>query len=415
MSKFHIRKFFYFIGISLTFIILISITLLFIEYATGNADGVWKDIDIRKITYQLIAILVLATIILHLLFYSPEPLRNYLFSLSIFCFLLVLLEGISYLLFTANKAPVPLTAPQPFIRPDWTGSFVNDDILGVRAKKSWSLTWAPVKDGVQYDSITVSTDENSLRKTAKVIDSTATDKHALFFGCSYTYGDGVSDNETLPYQFQLNMPQYRAYNLGFLAYSPLHMLARLQHEDLTLLTEKKKGFAVYTFIHDQIDRTIPATRWIDMTKGRFPYLNKEAMTTHGVYSENKRLYSDFIQWFRTTYIHHVFRLDFPKKHAAEHYQLVVNVIKKSKQEYQKQFGNNGFYVIIFPGSPIKPEMKQMLQNADLTVFDYSHLFNLNDYLLPFDNAHPNANAYKLVASQLAKDIAELEERSTIDR
>ncbi|GAB3167990.1 hypothetical protein GCM10027291_15850 [Telluribacter humicola] len=250
----------------------------------------------------------------------------------------------------------------------------------------------------------ISTNQYSLRHTTSTVAPAIYEKHALFFGGSFTYGDGVSDYETLPSQFHKQMPIYQTYNFGFLAYSPLHMLARLKHEDLTLLTSYKKGFAAYIYINDHIDRTIPATRWIDMTKGKFPDLDEESVTTNGVFSENSRLYSTFIRWFRTTYIHHIFRVDFPKKHTSEHFQLIVDVIRQSKQEYQKQFGKNDFYVIIFPGNPIKSEMKQMLQKAGLVVLDYSKLFDLDKYLLPFDNTHPNARAYQLVAAQLAKDI-----------
>jgi hypothetical protein len=412
-------------GILITILFLSAVLSVF-EYTTGNADGVWRDLDIRLVTYRLMLGIALVALLIYPLIYGPHMLRQLIAGTAMLAVLLVLLEGVCYLIFRANEAPAAPTAAastaaaptaaaptaaarQPFLRPDWTDSFTEDEILGVRAKKNWSLRWAPFKDGVLYDSITVSTDEYSLRTTLPSTGATP-ERHALFFGCSYTYGDGVSDPETYPHQFQNQFPIYRAYNLGYLAYSPLQMLARLQQEDLTRITPYRKGFGVYTYINDHIDRTLPATRWITMVKGNFPALDKSTLTTDGVFAHRHRLYSDFIQWFRTTYIHHVFRVDFPKKHTETHYRLVVDIMKKSKEEYQRQFGPNPFYIVIFPGNPVQPEMRKYLQEAGLTVFDYSGLLDLEQYLLPFDDAHPNAKAYQLVAAQLAKDIASQDSR-----
>jgi hypothetical protein len=83
---------------------------------------------------------------------------------------------------------------------------------------------------------------------------------------------------------------------------------------------------------------------------------------------------------------------------------VVDVITQAKKEYQRQFKNDNFYVIIFPGQKISPSMKQMFEKAGLIIYDYSNLLDLKQYILEADPAHPNAEAYHKVMVQFYTDL-----------
>ena len=45
-------------------------------------------------------------------------------------------------------------------------------------------------------------------------------RYALFLGCSYTFGDGVGDSETLPAPFGARAPAYHVYNFATTGYGP---------------------------------------------------------------------------------------------------------------------------------------------------------------------------------------------------
>lgn len=51
-----------------------------------------------------------------------------------------------------------------------------------------------------------------------------------FFGCSFTFGEGLNDDETLPYAVSENMKTVSAKNFGFHAYGPHQALAILQSD-----------------------------------------------------------------------------------------------------------------------------------------------------------------------------------------
>lgn len=246
-------------------ILLISFGILAFEFVYGNADGVWHDIDVVQATYQATVVLAGLGLLAFGLFFGPNWLKGTLGTLMLTALLLFGLEKASLWIVNRNQsAGKPAASSQPFLRPDHTEPSVVSDTLGVRARRNWHIAWVPLKDNVRYDTVTISTDSLG-RRTTPLADSLPRSRYALFLGCSYTYGDGVSDTQTLPYYFQAMSPGYRAYNYGYMAYSPLHMLARLQQGTLEREIPQKDGFAVYTLINDQLDRVIPATRWIEIT------------------------------------------------------------------------------------------------------------------------------------------------------
>jgi hypothetical protein len=83
---------------------------------------------------------------------------------------------------------------------------------------------------------------------------------------------------------------------------------------------------------------------------------------------------------------------------------VVDILKKTKEAYQKQFKNDKFFVIIFPGSSLEPSMKAMFDKSGIQYFDYSKLLDLEKNYLPYDSAHPKAEAYKQVMKVFYNDL-----------
>ena len=49
-------------------------------------------------------------------------------------------------------------------------------------------------------------------------------KVGIFFGDSMCFGEGLNDNETIPYYFEKSNIDYRSINYGFMGHGPSHML-----------------------------------------------------------------------------------------------------------------------------------------------------------------------------------------------
>jgi hypothetical protein len=389
-------------GIVVFATILLFSCIYLLEYFTGNGDGIWANYDLIKLATKA---LVFQTLFFFIL-YGIKKWRN---GFPNFCLVIVSMLITFYLFELTVGLLIKIKSKQNIAkkeiaipRPDHDKCVILDDTLGYKAKANWHLKWKPLKDA---HTLTFSTDSLS-RRIVPVSDSTKTsrDKYAIFLGCSYTYGDGVSDEETMPYYFQEKTLNYTAQNYGFMGYSPLQSLAIFQARNIRKEVKGNDGFAVYTYINDQLDRVISASRWIELMKGQVPNLNESTMTVDGIFIKKHHVLYDFIHWGVNTNLAQYFRIGYPLKHQNSHYQLVVDILKKTKEEYEKQFKNDKFFVIIFPGSPLEPSMKTMFDKSGIQYFDYSKLLDLEKNYLPYDSAHPKAEAYKQVMEIFCNDL-----------
>ena len=155
----------------------------------------------------------------------------------------------------------------PVVFPDG-GFFVYNDVVG----------WAPAKGikahavkyglggllhhphGLLFDG-TYTIDPEGLRAAPpyRKDDLAGT---VLFFGCSFTFGEGLADGETLPYQVGMqSRGRYRTFNFGVQGYSPNQMLASIEHGIVRRVVEATPRYAVYIAIPDHIWRVAGRVPW----------------------------------------------------------------------------------------------------------------------------------------------------------
>lgn len=381
---------------------LISGLLLAFEWLYGNGDGLWRDIDIRHFTFHTLFLtsFIFAGVVSVRL--GPAWWRMTLYTIMTVIVLIASIEMTCRLTIACTSQNHTAVHPS-FKRLDWLNAAEPDGILGLKARANRVFNWTPIKENIRYPVIHISTDSLSRRVTPRAGKAIGP-QYALFLGCSYTYGDGVSDDQTLPYYFQCEAPEYESYNYGFLAYSPLHMLTRLQQTPIREQIPQQNGIAVFTLINDHLDRIIPTSRWIEMTRGKFPYLEENTMRTEGTFDVRRKLYTQFLLHFQSWGLKQLLHWNYPKHHTQQHEELLVQIIVKSREEYVRRFGNDNFYVVVFPGNPVSPYIKSLLKKANVLFFDYSKTIDMKEHMLGFDNAHPDEHVYEAVAKQLATDL-----------
>ena len=82
------------------------------------------------------------------------------------------------------------------------------------------------------------------------------DKFLLFFGGSYTFGEGVHDSETLPYYAGALAEDRMPYNYGFHDDGLYDALAKIDTSNFVEQVKEQEGALIYTFIDDHLARTI---------------------------------------------------------------------------------------------------------------------------------------------------------------
>ena len=78
-------------------------------------------------------------------------------------------------------------------------------------------------------------------------------KSIIFFGCSYTFGAQLSDEETLSNKLAKKL-NINVYNFGICASGIQHMLSLLQNNNFYNLIKEEPKYAIYTIIPDHFGR-----------------------------------------------------------------------------------------------------------------------------------------------------------------
>jgi hypothetical protein len=85
----------------------------------------------------------------------------------------------------------------------------------------------------------------------------------LFFGDSFTYGEGLADGETYPARFsEASGNRFTVVNLGFHGYGPNHMLRQLEEGATDQLVTGKVRRVYYSLIGDHASRVVGARRFM---------------------------------------------------------------------------------------------------------------------------------------------------------
>ncbi len=386
-------------------ITVVALCLLGLELLTGNGDGVWRDISIPAISFTIIAWITGVSFAGTLLGKAPSWVQN--LSLS-----LIFLIGSVVVIDWAFGKIAPLlakkseTSDQLVLEgPDYESSHILDPDLGLRAKPDMEFNWVKTHEGKPVQEAVIHTDQYS-RRVIPVIDSVNTrDQFAVFFGCSFTFGDGLNDDETMPYYFEKLNPGFRSYNYAFFGYSTRHMLTWIDKFELGKQIAEKKGIGVYVYITDHVNRNTPSAGWISFYNGYFPDIDKSSLEPAGVYRDNHPFLYKAGMWLFDSNIRRNFRVDFPLKYRDKDYKFTADLIKKSAEDFGNKFPASDFYVILYPGTPESDPIRRNLAERGIRFFDYSKLFPFpsRQYQQTHDG-HPNALAQRLVMEQFSRDL-----------
>lgn len=238
--------------------------------------------------------------------------------------------------------------------------------------------------------------------------------YALFFGCSIGFGYGLEDYQTLAYQVQQQGESTNSYNFAISGTGTNHMLAEIQYRDLSKQVAEKDGCGYYIFFWDHIYRAIGTmhryTEWLHLA----PYYKMEngKLVRHKLFKDGRPFISSMYERLYQTNIVKYFEADLPLKLNDSHYDLVTEMVLETKKNYEKQFGNDKFYLVIYPNYvAYTPEQMQIfksyLKKKKIKFIDLSQkIVYQGKYTLPGD-AHPNAEMNELMAKYLLQETKKL--------
>jgi hypothetical protein len=228
----------------------------------------------------------------------------------------------------------------------------------------------------------------------------------LFFGCSFTFGEGLPDTSTLPFYFNdLVNRKFKVFNYGFHGYGPHQMLATIENRiSKDMEGCKNEKIAIYSFIPFHVARAAGYSGW-DQDGPMYEIVNGSLEKVIPFKNRIPHVLNEKIR------LSHIYKKFFTNKLPSKHDLIrTIEIIKKSKEILAKK--NIKMYVFIwnddkswlysyfsldyFTNEMLKSDIKTFLLTN--SVADYSK--NKKNYILSDDDKHPNALVNKKIANYL---------------
>jgi hypothetical protein len=228
----------------------------------------------------------------------------------------------------------------------------------------------------------------------------------LFFGCSFTFGEGVDDQSAMPYQVEsMSKGKYRVLNLGFQGYGPHQMLAALEHNimDCALQTSIPK-YVIYQCIPTHTLRSAGLASW-ESGDGPQYILTKDKTVEYIGPFNNKWRYL-VAKYFRDQIKESSIVQRFPAWElpttTREHADLLVAIVTKARDFVKNKWPGAKFSVLLWNDNTRSSRLIQkglLEKNVELFLITEAlpeSTSNPEQYEIPFDH-HPNALAHKRIA------------------
>lgn len=178
------------------------------------------------------------------------------------------------------------------------------------------------------------------------------DSVSVFFGDAHCFGEGINDNETLPYYYQDSNKNFTSYNYGFLGHGPNHMLYTLNTEEFKNEFKEKKGKVFYIYRDDAIKVSVGEVPWGE------GYPKYE-------YKDNKLIYSGC--YGGSDYNPDPMYL--PSMFSKNDFNLTSNIFNEAKKSLFDISPELELHVVIIPLSFSNYDMQPLLENHNINVIN----------------------------------------------
>jgi hypothetical protein len=285
----------------------------------------------------------------------------------------------------------------------------HDDHLGWKNQPNTSRISRKFSDGRLIYEALVTIDSNGLRASPPCHNPCS--GAVLFFGNSCTYGEGVEDTLTLPYQFSMMKAQrFQVYNFGVFGYGPHHMLAQIEQGMVGEIVHGNVQHAVFQTIYPE--HAYRASGYFEWNKNCPKYLlngHGEPIYT-GNYIENRSYLKPLTGLPRHSAAIRYILSPYSENHlSTDEKELYIALIIKSKKLLVEKYPGLVFHMILWDWSDgCDSALFQRLNNEGIRIYDAREIFDGDpaslDYRISKYDTHPSAKGYRHIAEYLTKEI-----------
>ena len=294
------------------------------------------------------------------------------------------------------------------------GSVSRHEVLGYAPNQDTEISHEKYHEEDEIYKVIYKIDNNGMRISPSV-DETNLKGCVIFFGGSYTFGEGVNDDEAMPYQVGIKSEgKYRIYNFGFRGYGSHQMLASLQNKlvEGVVACDDKKVIAIFQTIPSHISRSAGLSNW-DANGPKYVLDADGEAVYSGKFGEDRSLKKRILNKLKKSYIYqHLVHNDM-YLNSNEASMIYISIIKASRRRFETIYPGGSFHVICWHCGNTNPKeeydwqwtMNQLRDNG-FVLHPTENIFQ--DYgpqyvLSPYD-FHPNAKAYQVLAEYVVENI-----------
>ncbi|MDJ0853368.1 MAG: hypothetical protein QNK04_33805 [Myxococcota bacterium] len=228
----------------------------------------------------------------------------------------------------------------------------------------------------------------------------------LFFGGSFIFGEGVNDEEALPYQVGVaTQGRFRVYNFGFHGYGPHQMLAALEDDLVAATLDCTPHRAVYLALPDHVIRAAGFRSW-DVHGPRYALQPGGGVAYAGHFDdgaafywrslltllERSKLLATLLAWRR------------PDPDEAE--RLFLGIVVAARDQIETRHPGAEFHVIFWDDADAS--LARRLRAAGVRLHPIDEIVPPGEragpaYTIPRDG-HPTAQLHESVADYVAREI-----------
>jgi hypothetical protein len=388
------------LAVFIVLIIIIRLGEIYIDQRWSNGDGFVHPIRFFIFLVVGIYFIYVAALI------KKKILTNVLLLFGTLIFLISFIEILFYAIVIHNMPKALNTYSMKSNQPENRFSQEDQDMgyIGIPNTKAFETYYY---DGKEKITAEYNFDSLGRRNTPIFYKNELNKKHAVFFGCSFTLGYLVNDDQTSAGNFSKADTNYHVYNYAMDSYGTNQMLALFQSGRLNKEIKEKEGVFVYFYLDRHIRRAIGDQYLIEARTytNNSPYFewSGDTLIRNKGFETGRYWTTSFYKFMNYSYILRYFNIKFPILFPNKQADFTAQLIDQSYKNYKKNFGNNDFYLVIYPGQD--NGILKHIKEKEIKVLDYSKLFDINSfvYSIPGD-FHPTPYAYSTVAKQLAKDI-----------
>ena len=295
---------------------------------------------------------------------------------------------------------------KPRIRYSDPSYFQSDDALGYHPRKDVRVNAHKTFHGKDIYDVHYTINPQGFRQ-GKSIEGEAPPS-VLFFGGSFTFGEGLEDDQTIAWQFQESTGDtIQGINLGFHGYGPHQMLKILEdHREKDVVSGTKPILAIYLCIDDHLRRIAGKAYWDSYgpcyvlqedgdTKYKGPFNTKVTANVLRVFSRSQ-LYREIESRFR--------------KNNDDQAELLAGIVNTSREILRERYDIDLIVLVHGRGKNTNSLklIRDQLESHDFKIMDFSALlpeFNPQDpeWYIAGDE-HPSAISNQRLAQALAEQL-----------